>query len=133
MNAGRILRAAGYDTAELRVRIAPVNPDLVNVWPASTRFRRFWRSGIEGVTHGKAVFVDPRVMRGDPDRLARLVVHELIHVRQFVVSGYIAFVASYLRQYWMGRIGGKTPREAYLDVAQEREARELTAQTIAVM
>ena len=133
MNAGRILRAAGYDIDALHVRITPVNPDSINVWPASALFRRLWRSGVEGVTYGKAVFVDPRVMGGDPARLARLVMHELIHVRQFVSSGYVRFVSSYLEQYLMGRIGGKTPRQAYLDIAQEREARELTAQIIASM
>lgn len=72
-------------------------------------------------------------MNGDPDRLARLVIHELIHVRQFAAAGYPRFVSSYLREYWLGRLGGKSPRQAYLDIPQEREARELTARTIATM
>lgn len=130
MNAGRLLRAAGYDTDALRVRIAPVNPDDINVWPASRLMRSFWRHGISGVTHGRLVFVDPEVMKGDPDRLARLVVHELVHVRQFVAAGYVRFVLSYLKDYWKGRIGGLSPRDAYREVTYEREARELTERTI---
>lgn len=130
MNAGRLLRAAGYDTDALRVRIAPVNPDDINVWPASRLMRSFWRHGIGGVTHGRLVFVDPEVMKGDPDRLARLVVHELVHVRQFVAAGYVRFVLSYLKDYWKGRIGGLNPRDAYREVTYEREARELTERTI---
>lgn len=130
MNAGRVLREAGYDTDALRLRIAPVNPDRVNLLPASRSFRRFWRSGISGVTHGPFVFIDPEVLRGDRDRLAKLVIHELVHVRQYVAAGYLRFVMSYLKEYWMGRIGGKSPRQAYLDISHEREARELTERTV---
>lgn len=130
MNAGRILRRAGYDTEALRVRIAPVDPDTVNVWPASRFVRRFWRAGIQGVTHGRLIFVAPEMMKGDPDRLGRLVVHELVHVRQYLAAGYVRFLTSYLKEYWMGRIGGMTPRDAYLNVTHEREARELTERTV---
>ena len=133
MNAGRLLREVGYDTDALRVRIAPVDPDTVNVWPASPFFRRFWRHGIRGVTHGRFVFVEPDVMRGDPERFARLVVHELIHVRQFVAAGYFRFVTSYLREYWKGRIGGKSPGDAYRDIVYEQEARELTERTVSAI
>lgn len=129
MNAGRLLRKAGYDTDALRVRVAPVNPDDINVWPAGRLMCRFWRHGISGVTHGRLVFVDPEVMKGDPDRLARLVVHELIHVRQFVAAGYVRFVLSYLKDYWKGRLGGLSPRDAYREITYEREARELTERT----
>lgn len=130
MNAGRILRDAGYDTEALRVRIAPIDPDDINIWPASRHFRRLWRPGISGVTHGPFVFIDPAVMRGDRDRLARLVVHELVHVRQYRAAGYLRFVASYMKEYWTARLGGKTPRDAYLDISHEREARELTERTV---
>lgn len=133
MNAGRVLREAGYDTDALRVRIAPVDPDGINVWPASRFFRRFWRHGIKAVTHGRLVFVDPGLMKGDRDRLARLVVHELIHVRQYAAAGYVRFIASYLKEYWKGRIGGKSPYEAYRDIPHEQEARELSERTISAI
>lgn len=133
MNAGRLLRETGYDSDALRVRIAPVDPDAVNVWPASRLFRRVWRHGISGVTHGKFVFVDPALMKGDTDRLARLVIHELIHVRQFAAAGYLRFVLTYLKDYWKGRIGGMSPHQAYRDIAYEREARELTARTVSAV
>ena len=132
MNAGRILREAGYDTDALRLRIAPVNPDRINVWPASKLPMSLWRPGIEGQAHGRVILVDPKVLRGDRLRLARLVVHELIHVRQYASSGYLRFTASYVTEYLMGRLGGKSPRQAYLDISHEREARELTARTVAL-
>lgn len=132
MNAGRVLREAGYDTDALRVRIAPIDPNRVNLLPASRFFRRFWRAGINGVTHGPFVFIAPEVLNGDRDRLARLVIHELVHVRQYKAAGYFRFVMSYLKEYWTGRIGGKTPRQAYLDISHEREARELTERTVSL-
>jgi hypothetical protein len=132
MNAGRILRDAGYDTDALRLRIAPVDPNRINVWPASKLLMSLWRPGIEGQTHGRLIFVDPRVMKGDRRRLARLVIHELIHVRQYASAGYLRFTASYVTEYLMGRVEGKSPRQSYLDISHEREARELTARTIAV-
>jgi hypothetical protein len=132
MNAGRILREAGYDTDALRLRIAPVNPDRINVWPASKLLMSLWRPGIEGQTHGKMIFVDPEVMNGDRRRLARLVIHELIHVRQYATTGYLRFTASYLTEYLMGRLDGKSPRQSYLSISHEREARELTARTVAI-
>lgn len=130
MNAGRLLREFGYDTDAFRVRIAPVNPDHINIWPAAAPFRRLWREGIRGVTHGKFVFVDPALMKGDRDRLARLVIHELVHVRQYLATGYLRYVLLYLKDYWTGRVGGKDPRQAYLDIAYEREAREVTERTV---
>lgn len=131
MNAGRILRQAGYDTEAFRVRIAPVDPDQINVWPASRLFRRFWLSGIKGMTQGRFVFVDPDLMRGEPEYLARLVVHEMVHIRQYLAAGYLRFVIGYLKEYWIGRLGGKSPRQAYLDISVEKEARELTSLTVA--
>lgn len=130
MNAGRLLSDAGYDTDVFREWIAPVDPYEINVWPASGLFRRMWRTGISALTISKFVFVDPEVMRGDRDRFARLVVHELVHVRQYQTSGYVQFLIRYLREYWMGRLAGKSPREAYLDISHEREARAVTSQIV---
>lgn len=131
MKAGRLLRETGYDTEALRVRIAPVDPDDIDLYPAARALRTLWRPGIKGVTHWKWVFVDPDFMRGDPDKLARLVIHELVHVRQYRDAGYVGFMVRYLYEYWKGRLGGKSPRQAYLDITAEAEAREATARIVA--
>jgi hypothetical protein len=130
VNAGRLLRDAGYDTDALRSRIAPVNPDTINIWPASPLFRLFWRKGIEGVTYWRYVVVDADVLRGDRERLSRLVIHELVHVRQFSTVGYLPFVFSYVREYLSGRLRGLSGYDAYRAISFEREARELTAQIV---
>lgn len=92
-----------------------------------------WRHGIRGVTSGSLVFVDIDTIRGDPDQLARLVIHELVHVRQCRAAGFRRFVYTYLKDYWIGRLGGKSPRQAYRDISHEREARELTARTVGLV
>jgi hypothetical protein len=130
VNAGRILRRVGMDSDELRVAIAPVNPDRINVYPASKVLRIFWRPGVKGVTYGGMVFVDPDLIRGDPQRLARLVIHELVHVRQFSDSGYIGFMYRYIASYWKGRRIGLSPRDAYLQIPAEVEARAVTKRVI---
>ncbi|HEX6286478.1 MAG TPA: hypothetical protein VFZ80_03255 [Acidimicrobiia bacterium] len=126
MNAGRILRKAGLDGDELRAAIAPVDPDTVNVWPASRSMMRLWRRGIKGVTIRSWVFVDPEILRGDADRLGRLVIHELVHVRQFNESGYVPFSLRYVYEYLGGVLQGKGLRQAYLDISAEQEARAVT-------
>lgn len=126
MNAGRILRKAGLDGDELRAAIAPVDPDTVNVWPASRSMMRLWRRGIKGVTIRSWVFVDPEILRGDADRLGRLVIHELVHVRQFSESGYVPFSLRYVYEYLRGVLQGKGLRQAYLDISAEQEARAVT-------
>lgn len=126
MNAGKLLREVGLDTPELRERIAPVDPDSINVWPAARWIRHFWRPGIKGVTHYKWVLVDPEFLRGDRRKLAKLVVHELVHVRQYVERGYLRFISRYIADYWKGRFSGKDARQAYLDIPAEKEARDVT-------
>ena len=131
MNAGRLLRETGYDSVSLRVMLSPVDPDQINVYPAARALRAFWRPGIKGVTHWKWVFVEPEFLKGDRDKLARLVIHELVHVRQYGDAGYLPFMRRYISEYWEGRLQGKEPRQAYLDVGAEVEARRLTAEIIA--
>jgi hypothetical protein len=126
MNAGRILRGAGLDTDELRIAVAPIDPDKINVWPASRWLRKFWRKGVKGVTIGNWILVDPELLKNGGAPLARLVVHELVHVRQFSDAGYPNFMFRYVRDYWMGRRSGLGPREAYLAIPAEAEARRIT-------
>lgn len=127
MNAGRILARAGLDSEELRSELSPVRPEEVNVWPASRYVRALWRSGITGVTIWKLVLVDPDLMRGDVQRLGRLVIHELVHVRQFAQRGYLRFMSRYLYEYMSARLRGESHHDAYRGISAETEAREVAA------
>lgn len=127
MNAARIIRKSSYDLEEVERLVHPVRPETINVWPASRWLQMLWRPGIGGVTQGRRIFVKPELLHGDRDRLARLVIHELVHVYQFRTSGYVAFMARYGRDYLKGLLSGMDRREAYLAIPAEVEARELTA------
>ncbi len=130
MNAARILATAGVDLEALRSELTPVQPEKVNVWPAARFVRVLWRSGIRGVTLFRLVLADPEVLEADPDRLARFVVHELVHVRQFAEFGYLRFMTRYLSEYLTGRLRGLDHRSAYLSISAEVEAREVAARFV---
>lgn len=125
MNAGRILRETGLYTDELRVTLHPLEPDEINVWPASRYLRALWRAGIRGVTIRRLVLVDPELFESDRRRLARLVIHELVHVRQFSDQGYLSFMTRYIGDYLRGRLRGMGHRDAYLEIPAEVEARQI--------
>ncbi|MDX1469118.1 MAG: DUF4157 domain-containing protein [Acidimicrobiia bacterium] len=128
MNAGRILEGAGHDLGHIRSQLG-TDPVSVNVWLASRRFRSLWRSGVRALTLGRNVFVDPRLLV-DRERLARVVVHELVHVRQFEEDGFLPFLWRYVRAYISQRWRGLGPREAYLAIPAEQEAREITSRVM---
>lgn len=125
MNAARILARAEIDSDELRRTLHPVRPEDINVWPAAKPIRMLWRSGVRGVTLGPLVLADPRLLQEHGVALARLVVHELVHVRQFAELGYARFMFRYLREYVTARLHGEGHREAYLGISAESEARDV--------
>lgn len=69
--------------------------------------------------------VDPKMFQTEPSRLGRLVIHELVHVRQFNEQGYFPFMTRYIVESLRGRLAGKSARDAYLDISTEQEAREV--------
>lgn len=125
MNAARILSQAGLDTEQLRRELGQVRLEDVNVWPAARGIRLLWRSGVRGVTLWRVVLADPEMFDEEPDRLARFVIHELVHVRQFAELGYFRFMFRYVRDYLKGRFRGQDHRTAYLAISAEEEAREV--------
>lgn len=85
--------------------------------------RRLWRKGIAATTLGRWVFVDPEVLRRDPRVVAKLIVHELVHVRQFSELGPMVFFGRYFSDYLRARFRGLDHRQAYLQIDLEIEAR----------
>lgn len=77
------------------------------------------------------VLVDPALMRGSRQKLANVVIHEMVHLRQFAELGYLKFMWRYITEYLGGRLSGLAHREAYLAIDAEMEARETTEQVLA--
>lgn len=125
MNAARILSRAGLDTDALSRELGPVRLEDVNIWPAAEGIRLLWRSGVRGITLWRVVLADPEMLHEEPDRLARFVVHELVHLHQFAELGYFRFTFRYAKEYVMGRLRGLDHSAAYLAISAEKEAREV--------
>jgi hypothetical protein len=117
-----MLRAGGMDALRVRLLVDPVDPDQVVVRSAPRLMRRFWVQGISAMTIRNRIFIDPEAMtaRHGP---GILLVHELIHVRQWEQLGVVRFLWRYLTAYLHGRMKGMGHRSAYLAIPLEVEAR----------
>lgn len=127
MNVGRLLRETGRDSDQLRALVDPVQPNHLMLKAASPLMMRMWGSGIQAMTVKNWIFVDPKYLKGDRDRLAVLAIHELVHARQWHDLGLAGFLRRYGSDYLGGRRQGLSHRDAYLEIALEVEAREVQA------
>ncbi|MGH8875621.1 MAG: hypothetical protein ACRDVM_10285, partial [Acidimicrobiia bacterium] len=123
---GRVLAAGGRDPTALRALLAPLEPEAVSVRPAPPWLRRLWIGELGAMTLPWAIYVRPDLLQGDPASLAKLLVHELVHARQWNQHGGVRFLLGYLGDYLRGRLRGLSHWEAYRATRAETEARELT-------
>ena len=77
--------------------------------------------GSDAITLGRLVIL----RRGVADN-ARLLRHELVHVRQWRELGVPRFLGQYLGAYLRLRVQGVGHRQAYLRIPLEEEARRLS-------
>jgi len=118
-----MLRAGGVDSLRVRLLIHPIDPESVRVRSAPVVMRRLWGRDISAMTLGKTIFLDPALMMAAQHRPGLLLVHELVHVRQWGELGVIRFLWRYLTAYLGGRWKGLGHRAAYLAIPLEVEAR----------
>ena len=78
MNAGQTLRAGGMDAVRVRLLVAPVDPEQVEVRSAPRLMMRLWGRGISAMTLPNTIYVDPKVLTRSQGP-GPLLVHELIH------------------------------------------------------
>ncbi|MEM7140716.1 MAG: DUF4157 domain-containing protein [Actinomycetota bacterium] len=76
--------------------------------------------GASGMTIGRLI-----LLKSDVDRSGsrELVAHELVHVRQYAESGFVRFLAVYLRDYLRQLVRLRRHRAAYLAIPAEAAAR----------
>ena len=132
MNAAEVLARSGLEISELVEAIRPVRPESVTVKTAPAVMRRLWGKGIQAMTLGYNVYVDPRVIAGPARRFGLLMTHELVHVRQWREQGVFGFTRRYLSDYLSGRQQRLGHRGAYLQIEQELEARAITSRVSAL-
>jgi hypothetical protein len=71
------------------------------------------------------VLVRPDLLRRPAQELGRLVVHELVHTRQWADYGAFGFLRRYLSRYLSGLVRGRRHQVAYRSNPYEVEAREV--------
>jgi hypothetical protein len=106
--------------------IFPVEPETVGVRPAPRLLRSVWGKGIRAMTLRNTILVDPSMFEGRLHQAGRLLVHELVHVRQWHELGVLGFLGRYLRGYLGGRWAGLSHGDAYQAIDLECEARRVT-------
>lgn len=114
------------DGPSLRMRLMPVVPEAVAVRPVPRLLIRLWPGWVSAMCLPWGIYVHPDRLAGDPDALARLIAHELVHTRQWKTLGPVGFLRRYLADYLRGRFDGLDHRSAYEAITLEREARAIT-------
>ncbi|HSJ36383.1 MAG TPA: DUF4157 domain-containing protein [Acidimicrobiia bacterium] len=121
MRAGDLL--GPLDRPELRVRLLPVVPEQVVVRVRPAWLRRIWPRWAAAMTLPWGIYLRPDQVDADPERLGRLIAHELVHTRQWKTLGLVGFLGHYLADYLRGRLRRMGHREAYRAISLEAEAR----------
>lgn len=73
------------------------------------------------------VYLRPEALAVDDAAVRRLVVHELVHARQWRTLGTVGFLRRYLGEYLGHRLRGSGHTEAYRAISLEREAYSIAA------
>ena len=100
--------------------------DRVAIRPAPKWLVRSWRGNVAAMTLPWAIYVRRDALADDPHRLALLVSHELVHVRQWQELGTVRFLQRYLSEYLRGRFSGLNHGSAYLAISLEKEASDIS-------
>jgi hypothetical protein len=82
-------------------------------------------AGSSAIVFGRRIFLATSAaaaVEADAKAAARLLAHELTHVRQYGRYGMAAFLGRYVGEYLAVRLAGASHREAYLGISFEREA-----------
>ncbi len=122
---GPFLAQAGIDSRTVPVVTGLVSLDGVVVLAAPRLMQLVWIGPVRAMTVRRRIYIAPAVLAGDPAVLGRLIVHELIHVRQWLESGALRFLLRYVGDYLRGRISGRSHQDAYSAIRYEAEARAI--------
>ena len=128
VTAADVLSRVGLDASSLATVMPRVDPNEVKIVLAPRPLQWVWPKGIVAMTMPWAIYVHPDIWDrfttgADPDRDARLLVHELMHVEQVKRRGPVRHSIAYVLDYLRGRRHGLGHWGAYKAVRFEEEAR----------
>lgn len=126
-----VLKASGVSADAACGATGLDDVDGVPIKPAPRWMQTLWRGPVAAMTLPWAIYVDRDQLRsGD---LGALIIHELVHVRQWQRLGVFRFVRIYLADYVRGRRAGLDHDAAYRSIRFEKEARVAVARHVASM
>ncbi len=128
MNPVSLLNASGMSPVQVSSALGGLDLDRVDVRPAPGWMTGLWGNTVSAMTIGTKIYVKPHLLDSDPAGLGSLIVHELVHVRQWADLRVVIFLWRYLSGYLSGRFAGLSHPDAYRSIPIEIEARELAAQ-----
>jgi hypothetical protein len=118
-----ILASGGLDPAVVGAACGIVDVDGVPIRLAPRLMQRLWVGPVWAMAMPWAIYVHPS--RASDPRLARIVFHELVHVRQWRQLGVVRFLARYGFDYFRARLTGASHSCAYRSIRYEIEARTI--------
>ena len=120
------LEAAGIELSSVQ-RVTPgVDLERLLVREASRLFEKLLLRNNAALALPHVVYMHSRAYRRPRAQLARLVVHEAIHVSQWRQTGSLKFAATYAWDYVRGRVGRRGHVRAYQEIRYEVQARDAT-------
>ncbi len=125
VTATRVLSSLGVDEIEVGHLVGLGDLGAVTVSTAPPLLRRIWLGPVSAMTLGRRIFIAGEILGGDREALSRVILHELVHVRQWKAEGGWRFLSRYVLLYLSGRLRGRSHRDAYAEIPFEAEARLL--------
>lgn len=125
VRVGPLIARAGFDLSTIRDLTGLGDFDRVDLRPAPGWMLAVWRGPVVAMTVMNRIFVNPRVLSGDQLDFGPLLVHELVHVRQWTEAGPVRFMARYVSDYVKARLSGCDHDTAYRRIRYEVEARRI--------
>lgn len=125
MNPITLLTASGIPPVRVSSALPGLNLQRVVIRPAPAWLTRVWGRAISAMALRTTIYIRPDTLQTDPSKLGPLIVHELIHVHQWLQLGVVRFLWRYLAGYLRGRLTGLSHQDAYRAIPLEVEAREV--------
>ncbi len=120
------LEAAGIDPASVQVVAPGVDLERLLVREASSLLEKLVLRRNAAIALPYVVYMHSRWYRRPRAQLARLVIHEAVHVSQWRQTGNLKYAATYAFDYLRGRLRRRGHYEAYQQIRYEVQARDAT-------
>ena len=120
------LEAADIDLAAVQAVTPDVDLEQLLIREASSLFEKVFLRSNAAIAFPHVVYMHSRWYRRPRAEMARLVLHEAIHVSQWRQTGNLRFAATYVFDYLRGRVRRRGHARSYREIRYETQAREAT-------